>query len=151
MTRRILSTEEAVQLGWETEPGGALGPRCRCPVCRLLTSAILNDNSVSCSFCGWKPGNWPNTREEQKAFGQAIVESRCRSLGDVRSLFHQQRELRQNEARRSGELDEHQRTGIDAYAVHLGQQAARGLILAHETQWLEEYDRRRTHERKPVK
>ncbi len=46
-------------------------------------------------------------------------------------------------------LDIHQQTGIDAYAMHLGKQAANGVILAHETEWLEEYDRRRIHERKP--
>lgn len=52
--------------------------------------------------------------------------------------------------RRELGLDTHQQTGIDAYAFHLGRQAATGLILHHETQWLEEYDRRRIHERKPT-
>ncbi len=52
--------------------------------------------------------------------------------------------------RRELGLDIHQQTGIDAYAIHLGRQAANGLILEHETRWLEEYDRRRIHERRPT-
>ncbi len=51
--------------------------------------------------------------------------------------------------RRELGLDIHQQTGIDAYAFHLGRQASNGLILEHETKWLEEYDRRRIIERKP--